>query len=139
MGVRRQGEVALGAKLEQQTSESIAVLHDRRIPGTKANIDHIAVTAGGVFVIDAKRYVDKRPELRVEGGILRPRIEKLMVGGRDRTKLVDGVLGQVERVRAVLSDETVEVSGVLCFIDADWPLVSAFFSIAAFGWSHLAS
>jgi hypothetical protein len=123
------GEVALGARLDRQNSESVAVVHDRRIPGTKANIDHIAVTSGGVFVIDAKRYVDKRPELRVEGGIVRLRIEKLMVGGRDRTKLVDGVLGQVERVRAALSDETIEVSGVLCFIDADWPLVSAFFSI----------
>ena len=51
-----------------------------------------------------------------------------MVGGRDRTKLVDGVLSQVERVRAVLGDEAIEVSGVLCFIEAEWPLVGAFFS-----------
>lgn len=122
------GEVTLGARLDEQASESIAVLHDRRIPGTKANIDHIVVTAGGVFVVDAKRYVDKRPELRVEGGILRPRVEKLMIAGRDRTVLVDGVRGQVERVRAVLGDASIEVSGVLCFVDADWPLVGAFFS-----------
>src|SRR4051812_30637696 len=86
------------------------------------------VTPGGVFVVDAKRYVDKRPELRVEGGLLRPRVEKLMVGARDRTKLVDGVLNQVERVRAVLEDENVPVAGVLCFVEADWPLVGAFFS-----------
>jgi hypothetical protein len=50
-----------------------------------------------VFVVDAKRYLDQRPGLPVKGGILRPRLEKLMVGGRDRTKLVDGVLDQVER------------------------------------------
>ena len=124
----RKGEVTLGARLDEQTSEALLVLHDRRIPGTKANIDHIVVTAGGVFVVDAKRYVDKRPELRVEGGILRPRVEKLVVGGRDRTKLVDGVLSQVERVRAVLGDEDVPVAGVLCFVEADWPLVGAFFS-----------
>lgn len=122
------GEAALGARLDKHASETIAAMHDRRIPGAKANIDHIVVTAGGVLVVDAKRYVDKRPELRVEGGILRPRVEKLMVGGRDRTKLVDGVLGQVERVRAVLGDESIEVSGVLCFIDADWPLIGSFFS-----------
>lgn len=122
------GEVALGARLDKHASETIAAMHDRRIPGTKANIDHIVVTAGGVFVIDAKRYVDKRPELRVEGGVLRPRVEKLMVGGRDRTKLVDGVLGQVEHVRATLDDESIEVSGVLCFIDAAWPLIGAAFS-----------
>jgi Nuclease-related domain len=122
------GEAALGARLDKQASESIAVLHDRRIPGTKSNIDHIVVTAGGVFVVDAKRYVDKRPELRIEGGLLRPRVEKLIVGGSDRTKLVDGVLGQGERVRAALADETIDVAEVLCFIDADWPLVGAFFS-----------
>lgn len=86
------------------------------------------MTADGLFVVDAKRYVDKRPELRVEGGILRPRVEKLMVGGRDRTKLVDGVQGQVERVRTALGDENVDVSGVLSFIDADWPLAGAFFT-----------
>jgi hypothetical protein len=122
------GEAALGARLDKQTSESLAVLHDRRIPGTKANIDHVVVTPGGVFVVDAKRYVGQRPELRVEGGVLRPRVEKLMVGGRDRTKLADGVLGQVERVRAVLGDEDISVVGVLCFVEADWPLVGGFFS-----------
>ncbi len=122
------GEAALGARLDKQASETIAVLHDRRIPGTKANIDHMVVTAGGVFVVDAKRYVEKRPELRVEGGILRRRVEKLMVGGRDQTKLVDGVLGQVEHVRAALADVSIDVSGVLCFVDADWPLIGSFFS-----------
>lgn len=123
------GEAALGARLDRHASESIAVLHDRRIPGTSANIDHIVVTAGEVFIVDAKRYVNKRPDLRVEGGLLRPRVEKLIVGGSDRTKLVDRVLGQVERVRATLADETIDVSGVLCFIDADWPLAGGAFSI----------
>lgn len=122
-------EAALGARLDKHSSEAIAVLHDRRIRGTKANIDHMVVTAGGVFVVDAKRYVGKRPDLRIEGGILRPRVERLIVGGSDRTKLVDGVLGQVERVRAALADEMIDVSGVLCFIDADWPLVGGAFSI----------
>lgn len=75
-------------------------------------------------MVDAKRYVDKRRELRVERGILRPRVEKLMVGGRDRTKLIDG---EAERVRAAL-DETVPVAGVLCFIEAEWPLVGGHFS-----------
>lgn len=123
------GEALLGARLDQIDSESVAVLHDRRIPGTKANIDHLVVTPGGIFVVDAKRYVDKRPELRVEGGILRPRMEKLLVGGRDRTKLVEGVLGQVERVRAALEGNDVPVRGVLCFIDADWPLIGGSFSV----------
>lgn len=91
-------------------------------------MDHIVITAGGVLVVVAKRYVDQRPELRVEGGLLQPRVEKLMDGGRNRTKLVDGVLGQVERVRVALGDESIEVSGVLCLIEADWPLIGSFFS-----------
>lgn len=40
-------------------------------PWTKVNDDHIVVTPGAVLVVDAKRFVDSRPELRIEGGILR--------------------------------------------------------------------
>lgn len=111
------GEERLGARLDSLVSESIAVLHDRRIPGTRANIDHIAITTGGVWVIDAKRYKG-RPELKVEGGILRPRVEKLLVGRRDCTKLVDGVLNQVALVQEVVGH--VPVAGALCFVEADW-------------------
>lgn len=119
------GEERLGMRLDSIANDAIAVLHDRRIPGTKANIDHIAVTAGGVWVIDAKRYKG-RPELKVEGGILRPRVEKLLVGRRDCTKLVDGVLKQVGLVSEVVRD--IPVVGALCFVEADWPLVGGSFS-----------
>lgn len=119
------GEELLGARLDGLASDSIAVLHDRRIPGTRANIDHLAVTRAGVWVIDAKRYRG-RPELRIEGGILRPRIEKVVVGRRDCTKLVDGVLKQVELVREVVGD--IPVTGVLCFVEADWPLIGGAFT-----------
>jgi hypothetical protein len=78
-----------------------------------------------VWVVDAKRYKDKRPSLRVEGGIMRPRVETLLVGGRDQTKLVDGVLGQVERIRTIVRE--VPVRGVLCFVDAEWPILGGEF------------
>jgi len=119
------GEERLGARLDSLVSESVAVLHDRRIPGTKANIDHIAVTTAGVWVIDAKRYKG-RPELRIEGGILRPKVERLLVGRRDCTKLVDGVLKQVGLVRDVVGD--IPVVGSLCFVEADWPLIGGAFA-----------
>jgi hypothetical protein len=54
-------------------------------------------------------------------------VERLVVGGRDRSKLVDGVLKQVEVVRAVVGDD-LPVTGVLCFIEADWPLIGGGFS-----------
>lgn len=120
------GEERVGTRLNELASESLLVLHDRRIPGSRANIDHIAVTATGVYVIDPKRYKG-RPSLKVEGGPLRPRVEKLLVGSRDCTKLVDGVLKQVDVVRGVVGDE-VPVRGVLCFVDADWPLIGGSFT-----------
>ena len=120
------GEERLGQRLNELSSDTMRVLHDRRIPGTRANIDHIAVTPTGVYVIDAKKYKG-RPSLKVEGGILRPRVEKLLVGTRDHTKLVDGVLKQVDLVRAIVGDD-IPVTGVLCFIEADWPLIGGAFT-----------
>lgn len=120
------GEEKVGAKLDAIAGESIRVLHDRRIPRSKANIDHIVVTGGGIWVIDTKRYEDKRPEKRVEGGWFSPRIEKLWVRG-DKTKLVDSMKRQVELVQNVVGG--VPVRGVLCFIDADWPLIGDPFSV----------
>lgn len=119
------GEERLGARLDSLVTEAIAVLHDRRIPGTNANIDHIAITTAGIWVIDTKRYKG-RPELKIEGGILRPRGEKVLVGRRDCTKLVDGVLKQIVLVRDVVGD--LPVTGALCFVDADWPLVGGAFT-----------
>jgi hypothetical protein len=120
------GEERLGNRLNELASDSLRVLHDRRIPGTKANIDHITVAPTGVYVIDAKKYKG-RPQLRIEGGILRPRVEKLLVGTRDCTKLVDGVLKQVDIVRGLIGDD-LPIHGVLCFIEADWPLIGGSFT-----------
>ena len=49
------GEERLGKGLDGLACDTIKLLHDRRIPRSKANIDHIAVTANGVYVIDAKK------------------------------------------------------------------------------------
>ncbi len=119
------GEAVVGQALDAIASEDIVVLHDRRIPRTRANIDHIVITRAGVWVIDAKRYRGKRPRLQVEGGLFRPRTEKLIVGG-DRTKLVDSVLRQAALVHEVVGP--VSVHGALCFVDADWPLFGGSFT-----------
>jgi hypothetical protein len=126
------GEAVLGRRLDGLVNDSTFVLHDRRIPPTKANIDHIVVSSSGVFVMDAKKYKG-RPTLRVDGGFFRPRVEKLIVGSRDQTKLVDGVKGQVNKVQAALAAADlgdVPVAGMLCFVEADWPLFGGDFSIS---------
>ncbi len=120
------GEAEVGRALDAIANEHVVVLHDRRIPRSRANIDHIIITRAGVWVIDAKRYRGKRPRLQVEGGLFRPRTEKLIVGG-DRTKLVDSALHQVALVQAVVSP--VSVHGALCFVDADWPLFGGSFTV----------
>ncbi len=120
------GEERLGNLLDELASDSLRTLHDRRIPGSRANIDHIAVAPTGVYVIDAKKYKG-RPQLKIEGGFLRPRVEKLLVGTRDCTKLVDGVLNQVDIVRGLVGDD-LPVHGVLCFVEADWPLIGGSFT-----------
>lgn len=126
------GEEILGRGLDRLEPRGVRVLHDRRIPRTRANIDHIAVGPTGVHVIDAKRYKG-RPALRVEGGIIRPRVHKLMVGSRDCTRLVDGMHKQLEVVRAALERAgfaDIPVHGTLCFVDADWPLFGGSFTIS---------
>ena len=122
------GEELLARRLTH-LPDPFRTLHDRRIQGTRANIDHVVIGPTGVWVIDAKWYVGKRPALEVGGGIIRPRVESLRVGGRDGTKLVQGVQSQVERVTAALGEAVPPVLGVLCFLQADWPLIGGSFSV----------
>lgn len=126
------GEEVLGAGLERLVARGVRVLHDRRIPRSRANIDHITVGPGGVHVIDAKRYAGQRPKRRVAGWPFGRRTELLYVGSRERTKLVGGVHRQVAVVRGVLDGaglDDVPVRGVLCFVDASWPLIGGAFTI----------
>ena len=115
------GEEATAKYLAERCPRAL-ILHDRRVPGSRANIDHIAVVASGVYVIDSKRYKGKK--VRVETPLLGK--AKLMVGGRDKTKLVDGLLKQVEIVAGLLAEIApgVKVSGAFCFVDVDLPLLS---------------
>lgn len=118
----------VGAEGEERVAEvldpvpGIEVLHDRRVPGSQANIDHLAVGPRGVFVIDAKKYKEgSLIEVRDKGGLLRSDL-RLFVGGRDRTKLVDGVRSRMDVVRTALGDEfeLLPVHGVLCFVGCTW-------------------
>lgn len=98
-----EGEAKLARKLERWTAgHDVVLLHDRRMPRSRANIDHLAIGPSGVIVIDAKRYSGRITVVR-RGGLLRDRTEHLRVHGRDKTKLVDGVLAQADAVRAVLA------------------------------------
>jgi Nuclease-related domain len=107
------GEQSLGALLAKRCPD-VSVLHDRAVPGKRANIDHIAVAPTGVYVIDCKRYKGK---IEVATPLFGK--QKLKINGRDRTNLIDGLGKQVAVVKAVLasmSDDRVPVHGCLCFV-----------------------
>jgi hypothetical protein len=110
-----EGEEAVAAHLAKTCPEAV-VLHDRRMPKSRANIDHIAIAPSGVFVIDAKRYRGKIEVRRPLFGDA-----KLVIRGRDKTKLVEGLRRQVEAVRAGLAviEQDVPVGGCFCFINPD--------------------
>lgn len=116
------GERAVGRWLDQRTSKSGAViLHDRRMPRGRGNIDHLAITPRGVYVIDAKAV---RGKVRVTRRLLgKP---SLIVAGRDCTKFADGLDRQIAAVRRALAEigrPDVDVFGALCFTKADLPLL----------------
>lgn len=104
-----------GADGEQRTAAALAmlpasgwfVLHDVRWPGrTFANIDHIVVGPGGVFVIDSKAWSGR---VEVRGDVLRQ-------NGRRREPAVAGAAEAAMAIARVLHMNPVQVRPVLCFV-----------------------
>lgn len=117
------GEQRVAEILSERLAENAVLLHDRKVPKTKGNIDHIAIAPSGVWIIDAKKYTGK-VEKRDVGGFFKTDL-RLYVGGRDRSKSVDGLQWQVDAVRTVLEDEAIPVHPALSFVGAEWPMFFA--------------
>ena len=117
-----EGEIRVAARLEKLLAGTgVRLLHDRRMPGSRsANIDHVAIGPGGITVIDTKNY---RGKVRVEcvGGLFSERRNLLKIGGRDKTKLIEGVERQIAAIRTVLDDQAhpIDIRGALCFADIE--------------------
>lgn len=125
------GESRLAAYLDRDVGDRVLVLHDRLIPGTRRNIDHLFVAPTGVWVVDAKAYKGKVTKRDV-GPFWRTE-NKVYVGGRDRSRLAGGVESQVEAVLAALRPDPelkgTEVYAGLCFVDSDWGLLDFPFQV----------
>ncbi len=114
------GEREVAATLERRTADGpTVILHDRRMPGGYGNIDHLAIAPTGVFVIDAKNLKGK---VRVVNPLFGP--PRLMISGRNRTNLIDGLDRQVSVVSKALAarGHEVPIQGVLCFTTAELPM-----------------
>ncbi len=117
------GEERVAKVLADRLGDRAVLLHDRKVPGTRGNIDHLVIAATGVWIVDAKQYRGKVERLDV-GGWFRSDF-RLYVGGRDRTKLIDGLQWQQDAVSAALDGDDVPVHSALSFVDAEWPLLFA--------------
>lgn len=140
------GEEQFGRRLSGSSGPGLKVLNDRKLPRSSANIDHLAVTAEKVWILDAKRYKGK-VEIR-GGGLFSSRAPELYVGGRNQSKLIEGVKRQVETVRSVLLPLTSElglaaspeVRGALVFTNAEFGLFPSPFTVDGVwvGWGKAA-
>jgi hypothetical protein len=101
--VGSKGERALGQYLESLHDDSrVVVLHDRRIRGSRANIDHIVICRGGIYAIDDKNHTGKVQRID-KGGWFSTDL-RLYLGRRDCTELVSGMEKQVAAIEAALGD-----------------------------------
>jgi hypothetical protein len=120
------GEEAIGKRLNHLSQEfGFKTLHDRQLPNSRANIDHIVVSSSGVYVIDAKYY---KGEVRLERKHLFSVDDlELRIGKRNQTRLVDKAKKQVFAVKGVLakSGNDMPVTGVLAFYRPEFPIFRA--------------
>ncbi len=111
---RDQRAWAAGAEGERRVAESLGrlerygwtMLHDVRWPGRRqANIDHIAIGPGGVFVVDAKNW----------SGDVRVTHEAVRQNGYGRASALEGVNQATAAVAALLMPQhRSAVRGVMC-------------------------
>ena len=109
------GEERTGKILRPLEAEGFSVIHDRLIPGSRANIDHIVVGPSGVFVVETKNYA----------GRLRVRRGEVWVSGRRKIGIVVQAKREAAAVAAVVSP--VPVTPLICVHRADlgWFTVEA--------------
>ncbi|MEW1760553.1 nuclease-related domain-containing protein [Streptomyces cyaneofuscatus] len=72
-----------------------AVLHDRRIPRSRANLDHIVLGKCGPVYVDTKTWKSKKSKVHLRGG-------KLWYGNHPQKDSIDTVLWEASRVAETL-------------------------------------
>ena len=113
------GEVRTARFLEPLRAEGFKLLHDRRIPGSRANIDHIVIGPPGIFVVETKSF----------GGRLTVRGDDVFVAGRRRTGMIEEAKREALAVQVALAMELetvrLPVVPVICVHRAGLPWLGA--------------
>ena len=89
------GERRTARLLAQLERHGWVVLHDLAVPGSRANLDHLAIGPGGVFVIDSKQY---RGRLQLDP------CGRLWHGRYPLTPIVQAVSFEADQAAVVLPD-----------------------------------
>ncbi len=102
--VGAEGERGAAKQLERLAAQGWIVLHDRRLPGGRENVDHVAVGPPGIVVVETKNW----------SGDVVVTNDGLRRNGRDARSAIEQVLRQVPGDRIALpSWSTVAVRPVL--------------------------
>ncbi|MFC8501336.1 hypothetical protein ACFUC1_03185 [Pedococcus sp. NPDC057267] len=109
----REHDAAVTTLLDAATSDGVLALHHQRLPGRRAAVAHLAITASGIFVIDA-RHLQSRCAASQEVGDPTdlPYPADLRVG-----EAITRVRSQVAALRSALSAielADVQVEGLVC-------------------------
>jgi hypothetical protein len=106
------GERRTARLLCQLERHGWAVLHDLAVPGSRANIDHLVIGPGGVFVIDSKQY---RGRLQLD------RFGRLWHGRYPLAPALGAVSFEADRAAQVLTDPDVVVVPIVAVHGAQVP------------------
>jgi hypothetical protein len=116
-----EGEEFVGHQIDDAVGTHGVALHDRRLPPSRGNLDHLVVVASGVWVIDTKHYHGRLARRQV-GGWFTSR-EVLTVGRRDQSRLVAGARRQHAAVEEAVGPG-VPVRAALCFTGVELSLLA---------------
>jgi hypothetical protein len=115
---------AVCAILDAAEAKGVVSLHNRRVPGRRGRMEHLAVGAGGIYVVDVLHFKNASIEVRPADGP-DAGTDDLVVGGRVLTPAARAVAQRVEVLRMILLSAglaDVPVTGALCFVDGLLPL-----------------
>ena len=105
-----EGERKAAEYLAPLEADGFIVLNNRRIPGSKGDIDHIVIGPTGIFPIETKNW----------SGRLAVRNDRLFVGEQDRTWALEQLYREALAVQVALNEELtrhrVTVTPILCAI-----------------------
>lgn len=104
------GEERLASTMTDLAIDGYTALHDRSVPGSRANIDHLLVGPAGVIVLDAKAWT----------GELETTATSVRQNGRDRTGVISTAhtyaTAVAESLASSFTDPKVDVYPGVCFV-----------------------